>query len=92
MNTVFDGVLDLFVTVYLEDILVFSSSEDEHEAHLREVFLHLCQYGLQAKRKKCCFGTDTVEYLGHWVRSGERYMDPGKVEAVANWPELTTVR
>ena len=41
MNTVFDGVLDLLVTVYLDDILVFSSSEDEHEAHLREVFLRL---------------------------------------------------
>jgi len=92
MNTVFAGVLDLYVTVYLDDILVFSANEDEHEAHLHEVFTRLRAHGLRAKRKKCTFACDTVEYLGHWVRAGERYMDPGKVEAVANWPTLTTVR
>ena len=86
MHHVFDDVLDLFVTVYLDDILVFSSSEAEHERHLREVFDRLRKHGLRAKREKCDFGTDTVEYLGHWVRGGERFMDGGKVRDVVEWP------
>ena len=92
MNTVFDGVLDLFVTVYLDDVLVFSRTADEHEAHLREVFSRLRAHGLRAKREKCEFGVSEVEYLGHWVRAGERFMDPGKVSDVVSWPDLATVK
>ncbi len=92
MNTVFEGVIDIFVTVYLDDVLVFSATEEEHEAHLRETFLRLRAHGLHAKHKKCDFGIDTVEYLGHWVRGGERFMDQGKVQDVVDWPELRTVR
>jgi len=80
------------VTAHLDDILVFSSTEDEHLAHLREVFTRLRSHGLHAKRSKCSFGVATVEYLGHWVRHGERYMDPGKVRDVVQWPELHTVK
>ncbi len=79
MHAVFDDVLDLFVTVYLDDILVFSATEAEHEAHLREVFTRLRKHRLFAKREKCDIAVDTVEYLGHWVSHGERYMDPRKV-------------
>lgn len=68
MNVVFEDVLDLFITVYLDDILVFSSSEEEHVQHLKETFARLRRHGLRAKREKCTFGTDTVEYLGHWIR------------------------
>ena len=79
MHTVFGNVLDLFVTVYLDDILVFSTSEEEHEAHLREVFSRLRKHGLFAKREKCDIAVDCVEYLGHWVKGGKRFMDRGKV-------------
>ncbi len=75
MNVVFDGVIDVFVIVYLDDILVFSGDEDEHEAHLREVFSCLRKHGLFAKREKCDIAVDSVEYLGHWVKGGERFMD-----------------
>ena len=92
MHSVFDDVLDLFVTVYLDDVLVFSATEEEHETHLREVFSRLRKHGLFAKRKKCTFGVDCVEYLGHWVRSGERFMDPGTVADVVAWPQLHTVK
>ena len=92
MHTVFDGILDLYVTVYLDDVLVFSRSEEEHELHLRDVLSRLRQHGLKARRDKCMFGVDTVEYLGHWVRGGERFMDAAKVRDVTDWPELATVK
>ncbi len=60
--------------------------------HLRDVFSRLRAEGLKAKREKCDFGVDTVEYLGHWVRGGTRFMDPGKVQDILEWPELTCVK
>ncbi len=73
-------------------MLVFSATKDEHEVHLREVLSCLREHGLHARRDKCSFGVDCVEYLGHWVKCGERFMDPGKVSDVLGWPDLTTVK
>ena len=56
MNDVFRENLDIFVTVYLDDILVFSANPEEHAKHLRWVFAQLRKHGLKAKRKKCAFG------------------------------------
>ena len=77
--------IDDFVLVYLDDILVFSTTEHEHENHLRLVFQQLRQHKLQAKLKKCEFGKPRVKYLGHVVGSGEVHVDKDKVAAVANW-------
>ena len=92
MHHVFGPVLDEFVTVYLDDILVFSRTEAEHERHLRDTFDRLRAHGLKAKRKKCNFGVFEVEYLGHWVRGGERHMDAGKVRDILAWPEPANVK
>ena len=75
MHSVFDDVLDLYVTVYLDDVLVFSRTVEEHELHLQEVLSRLRAHGLKGRRDKCDFGVDTVEYLGHWVSNGERFMN-----------------
>ena len=56
VNYVFCDKLDDFVTIYLDDTLVFSPSIEEHEAHLRRVFNQLRKHLLKAKMKKCCFG------------------------------------
>ena len=77
--------IDNFVLVYLDDILVFSTTEHEHENHLRLLFQNLRQHKLQAKLKKCEFGKPRVKYLGHVVGSGEVHVDKDKVAAVANW-------
>ena len=82
MNHTFSGWIDSFLTVYLDDILIFSRDADTHEQHLRQVLQRLRESGLKAKKKKCVFGTHEVDYLGHWVGSGKRWMDPAKVEAV----------
>ena len=92
MHSVFDDVLDLYVTVYLDDVLVFSRTVEEHELHLREVLSRLRAHGLKARRDKCDFGVDTVEYLGHWVSKGERFMDAAKVRDVVDWPPLATIK
>ena len=85
MNDVMGEYMDDFLLVYLDDILVFSTTEHEHEHHLRLVFQKLREHKLQAKLKECEFGRPLVKYFGHVVGSGEVYMDQDKVYAVASW-------
>ena len=77
--------IDDFMLLYLDDILVFSTTEHEHEHHLRLFFQRLREHKLQAKLKKCEFGKLRIKYLGHIVGSGEVHADKDKVAAVANW-------
>ena len=70
MNTMLSDLLDCFVLVYLDDILIYSTSNDEHEHHLRCVFDQLCKHALYAKLSKCEFGVREVDYLGHIVGGG----------------------
>ena len=92
INDVFRGILDHFVTVYLDDILVFSRTAEEHERHLREVFERLRAHQLYAKKKKCAFGLRQVEYLGHLIDEYGVRPDPAKVTAVVDWPTPSGVR
>ena len=75
MNSVMREYIDDFVMVYLDDILVFSTTEHEHEHHLRLVFQGLWEHKLQAKLKKREFGKSCVKYLSYIVGSGEVYID-----------------
>ena len=69
------GYIDDFILVYLDNILIYSDSAEEHEAYLCQVFDRLREHKLQAKLKKCKFGKPYVKYLGHVVGSGELCMD-----------------
>lgn len=91
MNDVLRENLDDFVTVYLDDILIFSKSDDEHARHLQWVLGKLREHGLFAKRTKCAFGLDSVEYLGHVVTAEGISPDPAKIEAITTWPVPTDV-
>ena len=75
MNSVMGEYIDNFVLVYLDDILVFSNTEHEHEQHLQLVFHKLREHKLQAKLKKCVFSKPCVKYLGHIVGSREVHVD-----------------
>ena len=75
MNSVMEDYIDNFMLVYLDDILVFSTTECGHEYHLRLVCQKLREHKLQAKLKKCEFGLPRVKYLGHVVGSGELHVD-----------------
>ena len=92
MNTVLRERLDQCVTVYLDDILVFSPDEETHERDLAWVLDQLRAHKLYCKRSKCEIGLDTVHYLGHVISKGSISMDPSKIEAVRDWPEPTCQR
>jgi hypothetical protein len=86
MNDVFRQYLDKFVLVYLDDILVYSKTPDEHLDHLQRVFSLLRQHQLYGKLSKCEFGKDTCDFLGHVITSSGIKPDPKKVQAVQDWP------
>ena len=91
MNRVFHEFLDKFVIVFIDDILVYSKSEEEHEQHLSMVLEVLRQQRLYAKFSKCEFWLDRVAFLGHIVSADGITMDPAKVEAITKWPRPTNV-
>ena len=91
MNRVFKPFLDHFVIVFIDDILVYSKSREEHEYHLRIVLQTLRNHQLYAKFSKCEFWLDRVTFLGHVVSKEGIMVDPRKVKAIQKWPRLTTV-
>ena len=92
MNTRLGDLLDRFVLVYLDDILVYSTDAEQHELHLRTVLERLHQHTLYAKRSKCYFGVLQVEYLGHIIGGGKVWAAPAKISAVTEWPAPIMVK
>ena len=92
MNDVFHEFLDHFVVIYLDDILVFSKNEKDHENHVRLVLEKLCSVGLYAKLEKCIFHQPQVEFLGYIISGEGLSMDPKKIEVVISWKRPSTVR
>ena len=91
MNRVFQPYLDRFVIVFIDDILVYSNSSEEHSEHLRIVLQILRTHQLYAKLSKCEFWLNSVSFLGHVISKEGVQVDPKKVEAVSNWPRPTNV-
>jgi hypothetical protein len=83
--------LDKFVMVFIDDIFVYSRSEEEHEEHLRLALQKLQEHRLYAKLSKCEFWMKQVAFLGHIILKGGIYMDPSKVQAVLSWNAPTSV-
>src|SRR5438128_750995 len=86
MNKIFMEELDKFVVVFIDDILVYSRSEEENEQHLRVVLDRLREHQLYAKFSKCEFWLTEVSFLGHVLSEQGVAVDPAKVEAVMDWP------
>ena len=81
----FQPYLDRFVIVFINDIIVYSGSPEEHSEHLRIVLQTLRERQLYAKLSKCQFWLDRVVFLGHVISVEGVSVDPHKIEAVVNW-------
>lgn len=86
VNDVLRDMIDKFVFVYLDDILIYSRNREEHVLHVRAVLTRLLHNRLFVKAEKCEFHTTQTSFLGFILSPGEISMDPGKVQAVTGWP------
>jgi hypothetical protein len=91
MNKVFMEYLDKFVVVFIDDILIYSKNDSEHEEHLRMVLQKLRDNQLYAKFTKCDFWLDEVHFLGHIISKGGIAVDLAKVTAIMDWKTPSTV-
>lgn len=91
MNDVFRQHLDKFVLVYLDDLLIYSRTPEEHLQHLESVFRLLREHKLFAHPKKCSFAQTQIEFLGHIVSKDGIAVDPKKVKAISEWPTPRSV-
>jgi hypothetical protein len=91
MNKVLMEYLDRFVVVFIDDILIYSKSESDHEEHLRLVLQKLRDNQLYAKYRKCEFWIGEVPFLGHIISNGGISVDPAKVMEIVAWSIPTTV-
>lgn len=91
MNRVFKQFLDEFIVVFIDDILIYSKSKEEHENHLRTALQILREKKLYAKLSKCEFWLDSVAFLGHVINQDGVSVDPQKIEAIVDWSRPTNV-
>lgn len=92
MNTIFAPLIRKCVLVFMDDVLIYSSTLEEHVQHLHQVFELLHQHQLFAKRSKCSFAEQQVEYLGHIISAQGVATDPNKIKAVQDWPTPCNVK
>jgi hypothetical protein len=82
MNDIFWEYMDEFVMVYLDDILIFSKNQENHNKHVRLVLVTLREHGLYAKLEKCEFDKSSVAFLGYVISSNGIFMDKSKVKTI----------
>jgi hypothetical protein len=91
-NDIFRDFLDIFTIVYLDDILIYSKTQEEHDVHVCQVLQRLREYGLYAKLEKCKFDENQVEFLGYVVSHEGISMDPFKIQTVLDWQTPCSLR
>ena len=91
MNKIFMNYLDKFVVVFIDDILIYSKTEEEHADHLHTVLKTLRKHKLYTKFSKCEFWLEKVAFHGHVVSAGGISVDPEKIQAIIDWKAPTSV-
>ncbi|MBW0489487.1 hypothetical protein O181_029202 [Austropuccinia psidii MF-1] len=86
VNDIFQDLLDVYVVVYLKEVMVFSKSEEEHVTHVSTLLSRLRTNNLCAKAFNCLFDVSSVEYLGYIVSSEGLKKDQENVQQILNWP------
>src|SRR5467141_4659861 len=92
MNHIFRDMTDIFVVIYLDNILIFSNSLEDYQVHVRCVLEHLREYDLHSKPEKCLFHTQKIEFLCFMVTPTGISMDTAKTDAVSIWPTPTNLK
>jgi hypothetical protein len=92
MNAIFRDVIDEWVVIYMDDILVFSNNKEEHAGHVCEVLSRLRKHPLFLKPQKCDFFTTSTSFIGISITPEGISVEKEKIRAVAEWPRLTTVK
>jgi hypothetical protein len=91
MNSVFMLELDKFIVVFIDDILIYSKSEEEYAWHLHVILQQLQDHQLYAKFSKCAFWLEEVSFLGYIISAEGIAVDPSKVQEVLNWKSPRSV-
>jgi len=92
MNNIFSDFLDVYVVIYLDDILIYSNNMSEHHRHVKEVLKCLRKAGLYAKAEKCKFYSESVEYLRYILSPSGLTMSDDKIKIIQDWPEPKKVK
>lgn len=92
MNDAFRDMLDQYVIIYLDDILIFSKNKEDHEQHVKSVLQRLRTHHLFAKSEKCIFHSKEVEFLGYKISEEGISMDENKVKSILSWPVPKNVK
>ena len=92
MGHILRGLEYRFALIYIDDIIIFSKSVDEHLVHLEEVFRRLCDANVKLNPKKCSFVKQRLEYLGHVVTSEGISPNPDKVRVIQEFPTPTKLK
>ena len=87
MNSIFMEELDVFVIIFIDDILIYSKTQEDHARHIHIVLQKLRKHRLYAKFSKCEFWLEKVSFLGHILSKDGIAMDPGKVQDVLEWKQ-----
>src|SRR2546430_6718563 len=92
MDKVLKGIKDLFVMVYLNDVIIYSKTFNEHLKHIEEVLDRIREVNLRLKAEKCTFAADELQFLGHVVGKEGVKPDPEKVDKIVNYPIPKNIR
>ena len=87
MNDIFSDLLNVYVMIYLDNILIYSNNMSKNHWHVKEVLKCFCKTSIYVKAKKCEFHSESVEYLGYILFPSGLTMSNDKVKIIQDWPE-----
>ncbi|CAI7887071.1 unnamed protein product [Closterium sp. NIES-53] len=92
MQSIFSDFIDKFLVVFIDDLLVYSRTREEHLKHLELVLARLSEHRFYAKRSKCEFAKTKLSFLGHVISHGKLEVDNSKVAVLKEWKQPSTVK
>ena len=92
MNDIFSDILNVYIVIYLDNILIYSNNMSNHHQHVKEVLKHLHKASLYAKAEKCEFHSESVEYLRYILSPFGLTMSDKKVKMIQDWLEPKKVK